>query len=89
MLPLRECLLSSNFINNLQHIVHDHIISVLRRKYSFDHFHCFTMSFLTSSNGGLVFVNSDENPVFKHIYIVITRKLIRDLSPDPHDGSLR
>ncbi len=76
-----ECLLSSNFINNLQHIVHDHIISVLRRKYSFDYFHCFTMSLSTSSNGSLVFVNSHENPVFKHIHIVAARKLIWIYSP--------
>ena len=56
-------------------------LSVLRRKYSFDHFHCFTMSFLTSSNGSLVFINSHENPVFKHIHIVTARKLIRIYSP--------
>ena len=76
-----ECLVSSNFINNLQHMVHDHIISVLRRKYSFDYFHRFAMSLLTSSNGGLVFINSDKNPVFKHIYVFIARKLIRVYSP--------
>jgi hypothetical protein len=39
------------------------------------------MSFLTSSNSGLVLVNSDKNPVFKHIYVVITRKLIRIYPP--------
>ena len=44
-LPLQKCLLSSNFINNLQHMVHDHIVSVLWRKYSFDYFHCFTVGF--------------------------------------------
>ena len=76
MLRARGVPPSSNFIHNLQHIVHDHIVSVLRRKYSFDHFHRFTVSFLTSSNGGLVFVNSDKNPVFKHIDVVLARKLI-------------
>ena len=75
-----ECL-SSNFINNLQHMVHDHITFVLRRKYSCDCFHRLAMSFLASSNGGLVFINSDKNPMFKHVYIFIARKLIRVYSP--------
>ena len=39
------------------------------------------MSLPTSSNGGLVFVNSHKNPIFKHIYIVVARKLIRVYSP--------
>ena len=39
------------------------------------------MSLLTSSNGRLVFINSDENPLFKHIYIFIARELIRVYSP--------
>ena len=39
------------------------------------------MSFLTSSNGGLVFINSHENPIFKHIHIFIARKLIRIYPP--------
>ncbi len=39
------------------------------------------MSFLTSNNGGLVFINSHKNPIFKHIYIFIARKLIRIDSP--------
>ena len=34
------------------------------------------MSLLTSSDGGLISVNSHDNPVFKHIYVVIARKLI-------------
>ena len=75
-----EWLLSSNFIDNLQHMVHDHI-SVLQRKHSCDYLHCFAMSFLTSSNGRLVFINSHENPLFKHIDIFIARELIWIYSP--------
>ena len=78
-----ECLLSSNFINHLQHIVHDRVVVVIRRKYAFDYCHGFTMRFLTSSNGGLVFVNSHQNPVFEPIHVVITRKLIR-IDPPIH-----
>ena len=76
-----EWLLPSNLINNLQHMVHDHITSVLWRKYSFDYFHCLTMSFPTSSNGSLVFINSHKNSVLKHGHIVAARKLIRIYSP--------
>ena len=51
----------SNFINNLQHIVHG-ITSCPSFEESIPliHFHCFTVSFLTSSNSRLIFVNSDR-----------------------------
>ena len=57
-----QCLVFSNRINNVQHTAHDHVIPVFWKEYSFDHIHCFIMTFLTSSDGGLVFINSDENP---------------------------
>ena len=39
------------------------------------------MSFLTSSNGGLVFINSHQNPDVKHIHIFVAGELIRIYSP--------
>ena len=39
------------------------------------------MSFLTSSDGGLVFINSHKNPIVKDIHIFVAGELIRIYSP--------